>query len=142
MSRAMPTALSWMATPTTWRPSRMCGPSRVTRARAIPTGSWSPRLPNNRRSCRTEGAALALVAALTLTSCARQAPAPAPAPSAEPEQLSLTAADFSDLPGWSEDRQIDALAALRRSCAHIVALADDAALDPTLDQPAFGRVRD
>jgi membrane-bound lytic murein transglycosylase A len=46
------------------------------------------------------------------------------------------------LPGWADDRHDLALAALRRSCVRIASLGDDALLDPTLNQPVFGRARD
>lgn len=48
------------------------------------------------------------------------APAPLP-PTAVFPGFSLTAVSFTELPGWQSDRQAEALAALRRSCAALVA---------------------
>src|SRR5262245_6202854 len=63
-----------------------------------------------------------LLALLALAGCPPQAPSP--------ERLALTRVAFSDLPGWSDDRQDEAIEALRRSCARLSALAPDAAVGP------------
>src|SRR5262249_34958324 len=133
-----PTVLSSKATPTTCRPSPMCGPSPATPAPATRTGSWLPRPRSNSVVGRIGGALLALAVA----SCTTQPPAPSTPPPPEPEQLSLARAGFADLPGWSVDSQEQALAALQRSCGRITTLADDAPVDPTLNQTTFGQVRD
>ena len=53
-------------------------------------------------------------------------------PSAPPEadRLQLSPAQFADLPGWSNDRLEEALGALRRSCARLVALAPETPVGP------------
>ncbi len=76
-------------------------------------------------------AALALIA--LLGACAAP-PSPPPSPT-----LALEAATFADLSGWNADGAAAAVAALRRSCARIAKLADDAALDPA---GLMGRIRD
>ncbi|MBL8839674.1 MAG: murein transglycosylase A [Alphaproteobacteria bacterium] len=76
------------------------------------------RTPPQRRLLR----AAAAVLLLSLTGC------PPPAP--EQDRLQLAPAEFAALPGWREDRLDDALAALRRSCARLAALAPDAAVGP------------
>lgn len=59
------------------------------------------------------------------------APADAPctddveAPPPSHDQLSLTRVKFSDLPGWSDDRHGEAVAAFLRSCEKLSALNDD-----------------
>lgn len=51
-----------------------------------------------------------------------------------PPQLTLTPTSFAALPGWSEDRTADALAAFVKSCGQLDGLADSAAVGP----PALG----
>jgi membrane-bound lytic murein transglycosylase A len=48
-----------------------------------------------------------------------------------PPQLVLTPARFTDLPGWSLDRQGEGLAALQRSCTRILASRRDQPAGPT-----------
>lgn len=81
---------------------------------------------------------LAIAAALGLAACA-STPTPPPAakptppkPSAQPSApapagpvFTLTAAQFTDLPGWAEADHAPALAAFRRSCAAMARRADD-----------------
>ncbi|MFQ5957805.1 MAG: murein transglycosylase A [Alphaproteobacteria bacterium] len=43
----------------------------------------------------------------------------------EAERLDLAAVGFDDLPGWNDDRQAEALVALRRSCERFAAQPDD-----------------
>jgi len=66
-----------------------------------------------------------------------------PAP-AQP-RLTLTPAQFADLPGWRNDPVAEAVPAFLRSCAHYLSKADDAPLDsgptkPGLGRPDFGTV--
>jgi membrane-bound lytic murein transglycosylase A len=63
-----------------------------------------------------------LFALLALAGCPPQTP--------PPERLALTRVAFSDLPGWSDDRQDEAIEALRRSCARLSARPPDAAVGP------------
>jgi membrane-bound lytic murein transglycosylase A len=58
---------------------------------------------------RAAGGALAV--ALLLGGCAPP----------QPDRLTLAASRFADLPGWSEDGLADAMTALRRSCAPLLA---------------------
>ena len=60
----------------------------------------------------TQPLRLALLLLSALTACTQRPPAPPPAP-----QLTLAAAQFSDLPGWERDRVSEALPPLARSCA-------------------------
>src|SRR5262245_39137980 len=96
----------------------MYGRSRATRARPIPTGRWSRPLN------RIERLALGALVLLTLAGC--ETPKPPPLP----DRLTLAPARFQELPGWTADRHADALVALRRSCARIVALPESTALGP------------
>lgn len=64
---------------------------------------------------------LPLCLGLALAACATSPASPPPAP-AEPDRMVLTPVDFSSLPGWTADRQNEALPALRRSCARIADL--------------------
>jgi membrane-bound lytic murein transglycosylase A len=73
---------------------------------------------------------LAALAGLALQACA-----PSPPPMGGPR---FTPASFADLPGWAEDRQAEALAALDRSCARILALPAERSLGPQ----AFGTASD
>jgi membrane-bound lytic murein transglycosylase A len=66
--------------------------------------------------------AASLLCLLALAGCPPQAPAP--------DRLALTRVGFADLPGWSDDRHAEAIAALRRSCARLASLAPDAAVGP------------
>jgi membrane-bound lytic murein transglycosylase A len=63
-----------------------------------------------------------LLAAATLASCAPKPPLP--------DRLTLAATGFAQLPGWHEDAQGEAIAALRRSCDAFAKLADDAPIGP------------
>jgi membrane-bound lytic murein transglycosylase A len=62
------------------------------------------------------------------------APAPCPpceaataCPTVEPvDHLTLTPADFADLPGWADDRHAEAIPAFLASCAKLATLADGA----------------
>ena len=63
-----------------------------------------------------------LGAALIVGGCQRQP--------ADDNAMSLTPATFSDLPGWYNDAQADALPAWRRSCERIANLAPDIPIDP------------
>lgn len=47
-----------------------------------------------------------------------------------PERLTLTPANFADLPGWSADTPAPALQALDRSCRKIAQLRDDVVIKP------------
>ncbi len=55
---------------------------------------------------------------------------PPPTPSPEPEKLVLSRVSFESLPGWTEDRQAEALPALLKSCARIGQRADGEAVGP------------
>jgi membrane-bound lytic murein transglycosylase A len=91
------------------------GPFRPARAR------WKP--------------SIVLLLLAILDACA-PAPPSVPPPSAPPPAvggapaLQLRAVAFADLPGWREDSPAAALAAFRRSCARILALAPNAGLAP------------
>src|SRR5262249_54527613 len=76
-----------------------------------------------RRHARA-AALLSLLAAslLALAGCPPQTP--------PPDRLALTRVAFTDLPGWSDDRQKEALVALHRSCVRLVARPPDAAVGP------------
>lgn len=67
-------------------------------------------------------AALALLVAAALAACEKKLP---PKP---PEQLSLTAVSFAELPGWAEDNPAEAVPALLRSCARLEARPDETRL--------------
>jgi membrane-bound lytic murein transglycosylase A len=58
-------------------------------------------------------------ALLLLAACAVHAPAPAPPPPG-PSSLTLARADFAALPGWKNDDQAAALAALLQSCPILI----------------------
>jgi membrane-bound lytic murein transglycosylase A len=51
-------------------------------------------------------------------------------PKPPPDRLSLVAARFADLPGWSDDRHGETLVALGRSCARIGRLSDTTSVGP------------
>ena len=70
-----------------------------------------------RRLLSSSGFAI-LAAASLLSACASSTP-PDPAANVAMEPVS-----FKEIPGWADDRQIDALAAFRRSCPKIVAGGD------------------
>jgi peptidoglycan lytic transglycosylase A len=100
--------------------------------RCEPTGPAEGR-PEDRlrepRSTRRIGAALALGAwggliGIALYACTATTPAPPPTASYRPSE-------FADLPGWSADRQAEALPALRRSCAQLAKLPDDRPVGPS-----------
>jgi membrane-bound lytic murein transglycosylase A len=65
-----------------------------------------------------------------LVACESTSPAP---------RLTLTPAAYQNLPGWADDRHGEALMALQRSCARILAQSDGTALGP---QGMAGRVAD
>ncbi len=72
---------------------------------------------------------LPMVAACGPTPPAPVSPAPTP-PAAVSTELRLSQARFEDLPGWSEDRMIEALPALRRSCSRLLRLEPGAPIGP------------
>lgn len=66
---------------------------------------------------------LAAFLLLFLAACAAKPPTPPPLPApAGPDHLSLAPVDYAALPGWSDDRLTDAVAALSKSCAKLVEL--------------------
>lgn len=65
---------------------------------------------------------VALALSLLVAACA------APAP--KPDRLTLEPASFAELDGWQDDRQDEALAAFRRSCAALEKRPADAAVSP------------
>ena len=64
-----------------------------------------------------------LLAALALAACAVQPPPPSPAPA-----MTLTAVPFSAVPGWNQDHLAAAIPPLRRECAKLSTMPDDAPL--------------
>lgn len=65
-----------------------------------------------------------LLAALALAACAVQPkPAPPPVPA-----MALTAVPFSAVPGWNDDHLAAVLPPLRRECAKLADMSDDATL--------------
>jgi membrane-bound lytic murein transglycosylase A len=68
-------------------------------------------------------AVLTAATVLGLSGCSQ--PVPPPAPPVALEHLTLTPAVFSDLPGWTEDRVVEAWPALLRSCALLSAQPTD-----------------
>ncbi len=64
----------------------------------------------------------AALLAASLGACETKPPAPSP------DKLIVGSARFEDLPGWSADRQGEALAPLLRSCERLARLGDEAAL--------------
>jgi len=66
--------------------------------------------------------AIAALLAASLAACETKPPAP------PPDKLIVGSARFEDLPGWSADRQGEALAALIRSCERLAGLGDESAL--------------
>jgi membrane-bound lytic murein transglycosylase A len=90
---------------------------RCARGRGATAGTAVPR------------AGLALAAALCAALLAACAPRPPETPPAPPEpKLTLAPASFGDLPGWGQDAVAEALPALSRSCAKLLALPADRAL--------------
>ncbi|MDO9126494.1 MAG: MltA domain-containing protein, partial [Parvibaculum sp.] len=83
--------------------------------------------------------AFILLAAFALFSC--MAGAPDMTAQANPVS-SPTRISFADLDGWGRDDQSAALAAFRRSCARILALAPDAPLDVKGGDPLYGKAGD
>lgn len=63
----------------------------------------------------------AFLACVALASCETTPP---------PPHLVLTQARFGDLPGWTADRQGDAMVALQRSCRRILTMPDTQAVGP------------
>lgn len=102
--------------------------------------SWLIRM----RSCHRLAALVALVA---LSACAQQggtpvagvAPPAATESAAPPARLILRPARFADLPGWTADRQADALPALVKSCQRLGTQPSDRALGP---DGMMGRIGD
>src|SRR5208282_5731625 len=139
-SRATRTAM-WSRETRAMRPrSPISGPSRATRARAIPTGRSSrpaarTEAPRNAPSLASPAAAALRIGVSTsfhlcvLLILAALAACEVGAPPA-PERLTLERAEFADLPGWREDKLGDALPALRRSCAKLLAQPEAAVPGP------------
>jgi len=73
--------------------------------------------------------------ALAVTACA---PAPPPA-EPEPDRISLSPADWGDLPGWADDPVALVLPTLSRSCARIARVPADRPVGP---DGAYGRAAD
>jgi membrane-bound lytic murein transglycosylase A len=71
-------------------------------------------------------AACVFLSCLALAACETAPP---------PARLVLTQSRFADLPGWSADRQGEALAALQRSCRRILTLPDTQTVGP----PGYAR---
>src|SRR5258708_5960185 len=111
MSPAPPTAASSTATPIAWWTRPISGPSHARCARATPTGRSSPRTARDppRDMTHLRPAAAGLVLLSLLAACARP-----------PDRLTLMPASFDALPGWQQDDQGVALAALDRSCALVL----------------------
>lgn len=65
-----------------------------------------------------------------------------PAPGSPAMSLTLSASDFSALPGWFDDRVGAALPAFLRSCARFARQPADAPIDPDAHGVDFGRVDD
>src|SRR5260221_5348578 len=111
MSPAPPTAASSTATPIAWWTRPISGPSHTRCARAPPTGRSSPRTarapPRDMTHLRPAAAGLVLLS--LLAACARP-----------PDRLTLMPASFDALPGWQQDDQGAALAALDRSCTLVL----------------------
>jgi membrane-bound lytic murein transglycosylase A len=72
----------------------------------------------------------ALLLVLPLTLACEPKPQIVPPPAIISEELRLAPARFADLPGWEEDRIIEALPALQRSCTRILQLAPEARIGP------------
>jgi membrane-bound lytic murein transglycosylase A len=67
--------------------------------------------------------AAALAGLALLAACTTEHPAPPAAPSTGgTPQLALAPVDYAALPGWGDDKQGEAIAALARSCARLVEL--------------------
>lgn len=75
------------------------------------------------RTSKGGGLRSAVLVALTLLAGCVAKPPPLP-------HLALTPVAFADLPGWRDGHQAAALPALRRSCAALAKLPDDAPLGP------------
>lgn len=67
------------------------------------------------------------IAALLLAACEKKPKEPPVAPAA---RMLLDETVFVDLPGWADDRLGEALPAIRRSCALLIAQPDDRAVGP------------
>ncbi len=78
------------------------------------------------RTILVRGIAASLIF-LSLAACERKPPTP-PAPVSK--ELTLGPAEFGALPGWTEDPMVEALPALRRSCARILRTDSGAAIGP------------
>src|SRR5258708_25900992 len=111
MSPALPTAASSTATPIGWGKRPISGPSHARCARAPPPGRWSTSTARDppRDMAHLRPAAAGLVLLSLLAACARP-----------PDRLTLMPASFDALPGWQQDDQGVALAALDRSCALVL----------------------
>ncbi|MFV3075105.1 murein transglycosylase A [Niveispirillum fermenti] len=86
---------------------------------------------------------IAAILALALLAACAQPPrlpaVPAPEPEKPPARLVLHPASFAELPGWTADRQADALPALLKSCERLGRQPADRALGP---DGAMGRIGD
>src|SRR5260370_39185471 len=111
MSPAPPTAASSTATPIAWWTRPISGPSHARCARATPRARSSPRTARDppRDMTHLRPAAAGLVLLSLLAACARP-----------PDRLTLMPASFDALPGWQQDDQGAALAALDRSCTLVL----------------------
>jgi membrane-bound lytic murein transglycosylase A len=83
------------------------------------------------------GRAASLRASLSLAAVLAVAAACAPTPVVD--KLELAPVSYADVPGWGADQHSEALAALSRSCAVVLARADGSSIGPAAD---FGRVGD
>lgn len=94
---------------------------------------------------RTAARIAAALAIALLAACAQQPGKPPVAPPAAPEaekpaaRLTLRPVAFKDLPGWTADRQADALPALLKSCDRLVKQPADRPLGPN---GQMGRIGD
>lgn len=87
------------------------------------------RLETKRVDRSSRGIAVFILLLPLLAACQRQPQPPTP-PALVSEELTLTPARFTDLPGWAEDRMAETLPALWRSCARILRLEAGAAIGP------------
>jgi len=93
----------------------------------------APLLPLNGATCSRSkkqwtGWAFAIACIVAVAACEPEAEKPPTAPIAD--RAVLTPASFADLPGWSGDRQAEALPAFRRSCERFRTVSPDHPLGP------------